>query len=475
MNEHMSLPRGRIVLVVPSAVIADTLVASGALDGLRDRFAVEYLCSADVAERPDLSPRRVLAPASLRNRLLTVLDIHFWYHALFVYLRRLGIRSHRSFKIAYLKPYQRWVHRVLALPVLAGFCSWLDRRVVFPFDPPIVHYLETAKPDLVIIPGSAMDSYSHFVARSAERVGIPVLMIVSHWDYFSKKGLMRVRPQRIYVWGEDMRNLAVHSNGLDEAILRVVGAPHFEKYLRKGHRNLEARKRLDLPVGGRILLFAGTSAPYDELAVLKRLNDHLARSGREDVSILYRPHPRAWKRRLLESVDTRSLSRVLLDDASADAGTSESHYLNLMAAVDGIVSPFSTMILEGALCGRPAFCIGFGDGVNRWDFAEANHSEHIAILSGRSWMTPCADAELLETKFEEFLAGFEQTDLGERVRAEIRHTIYYDNCSYAMRLLNAIRTDFAFLVSERRTAAAVENDPDSSLRVVNVKPHSSVR
>ena len=83
-----------------------------------------------------------------------------------------------------------------------------------------------------------MDTYSHLVLRSAGHLGIPSAMLVSHWDYFSKKGMLRVSPDSIYVWGEDMRRSAIEHNGLDPGTIAVVGAPQFEKYLQP----LEARR-----------------------------------------------------------------------------------------------------------------------------------------------------------------------------------------------------------------------------------------
>jgi hypothetical protein len=78
-----------------------------------------------------------------------------------------------------------------------------------------------------------MDTYSHLVLRSAAYLGIPSAMLVSHWDYFSKKGLLRVSPDKIYVWGDDMRRSAIEHNGLDPGRFSVVGAPQFEKYLQR--------------------------------------------------------------------------------------------------------------------------------------------------------------------------------------------------------------------------------------------------
>jgi len=191
-----------------------------------------------------------------------------------------------------------------------------------------------------------------------------------------------------------------------------------------------------------VLLFAGTAAPYDERAVLKKLDAVLSRVSDTGTRIIYRPHPRAWSRRYAESVDVRALASVVVDASEGETGTSPEHYLDLMAAIDGIVSPFSTMILEGALCGKPSLCISFSDGVNDWNFSEANNTEHIKVLEGRSWLDVCRESGDLESMFEAFLAKLTDQALPTRIREEIRRTVHYDSESFAERFLRQVRQDY---------------------------------
>lgn len=432
----------KIVVVMPSQVTADTLMGSGALEIVQQVFSVDFLCAGEFRGIPTGDRTRILQPAALRSRWRVFLDIHFWYHELFVYLRQAGIGYHQSFKVAYLKRYQRWLHRLLALRPFHSFVNWLDRKVIFRVDSAFVDYLREVRPALVIYPGSAMDSYSHYVVRSAQSLGIPTLMIVSHWDYFSKKGMLRTAPRRIYLWGEDMRELVMRRDSVAADALRVLGAPHFQKYLSSEISRERARHALGLPPAGRILLFAGTSTPYDEVAVLARLSNFLIQSRLNDIRIIYRPHPRAWKRIVREATDPRHLPGVLVDEPDAPRTVSGDHVTALMHAIDAIVSPFSTMILEAALCGRPAFCVGFADGVNSWDFAEALNNEHIAILRGRSWLSICKDSDRLEGQFAEFLASLDRPGVGEAIRDEVQRTVFHDDRTYADRLKDAIIEDF---------------------------------
>jgi hypothetical protein len=431
------LVRPTIVVVIPSDVVAATLIDSGALDRLAQHYALVYLASPEVT-RALPAPSHVLAPRTLGSRLGRSLDFHFWQLSLFAYYRRHGLADSASVKAATLPARHRRVYRALAHPLPNRLLGMLDRRVFFRTDSAIAAFLREQRPRLVIAPASAMDTYSHLAVRTASALGLPSAMLVSHWDYFSKKGLLRVHPTRIYVWGEDMRRLAIERNGIEAKLLAILGAPHFDKYLQPlAQRAQAARRRLGLEPDARVVLFPGASVPFDEATVLRVLDEVAGRFG--DVRILYRPHPRAWARRSASNIDIRSLERVRIDDPSQ---TSDEHYLDLMAVSDALVSPFSTMTLEAALCGKPSLCTGFSDEVNSWDFAEARNSDHIRILQGRHWLRICDQASRLGAEFADLLARLRDPALAERIREEARSTVFYNERSYAERLLERVQQDF---------------------------------
>jgi hypothetical protein len=296
-----------------------------------------------------------------------------------------------------------------------------------------------------------MDTYSHLVLRSAAYLGIPSAMLVSHWDYFSKKGLLRVNPDKIYVWGHDMRRSAIEHNGLDPRQIAVVGAPQFEKYLQPLEgRRAAARERLGVEPSTRLVLFPGTSAPFDERSVIAVLDKAISTNAAlRHVRLLYRPHPRAWERRSASEIDARALANVTIDDPALPGGTTDEHYLDLMAAIDAVVSPFSTMTLEAAVCGKPSLCTGFSDGVNSWDFKEATNTEHIRSVEGKRWLRICTDRYLLGSAFADFVAALEEPHLAQRIRQEVQSTVFYNANSYAKRLADQIQADFASALKTR--------------------------
>jgi hypothetical protein len=440
----------RIVVVIPHDVVASTLVASGALVDLASRHPLSYLVSSSVTTALP-PPRETVEPQSLSSRLGRALDFHFWNISLFAYYRQHGLQASTSLKGATLPAGHRRLYNLLSHRLPSRLLSALDRKLFFVQDRGFTEFLRRQRAQLVIAPASAMDTYSHLVLRSAAYLGIPSAMLVSHWDYFSKKGLLRVIPDKIYVWGDDMRHSAIQHNGLDPRQISVVGAPQFEKYLQPmdGRRDA-ARGRLGIDASTRLVLFPGTSAPFDELSVIALLDKAITNNAAvRHVRILYRPHPRAWDRRSATDIDPRALANVTIDDPARAGGTTEEHYLDLMAAIDGVVSPFSTMTLEAAVCGKPSLCIGFSDGVNAWDFREATNTEHIRSVEGKRWLKVCTDRSLLGSAFADFVVALEEPDLGQRIRHEAQSTVFYNANSYAKRLADQIQADFASALEPR--------------------------
>ena len=434
-------PPAPIVVVLPSDWTAAALISSGALDVLGGHYPLHFLLGSEVGRAPD-GPSTRVEPRSSRTHWRRALDFYFWCAALFVHLRERGLSDETSFKAMQLPRWYRAIYRLLALPGLRDIVGFVDRRVIFRRDTALSAFLERTRPRMVIIPGSAMDSYSHWVERACKPLGIPVLMIVSHWDYFSKKGLLRIAPDRIYVWGEDMLELAAGRGHVARSRLRILGAPQFDKYREpvEGRRQA-ARQRFGLRPSSKVVLFAGTGVPFDELETLKRL-DETNRGGLGDVVLLYRPHPRGYERRRSGTFSAEELPSVVIDDPNAAGATSDEHYLDLMAAADGIVSPFSTMIVEAAMCGRPSLCIAYADSVNEWNLAEATSNDHIRMIEGRIWFTTCSDPRRLPEQYRQFVSDLDRDGRTSAVRHDIRRTVFYNGASYAERLFQAVTEDF---------------------------------
>ena len=218
-----------ISIVLPSDVIIFSFIDSGAFNSLNEEYQINYIVSPMV-KKPLQGRCTIISLSTKFNILNKYLGNLFWYTSLFEYHRLRKLAFQQSFKIMQLPPVWRLVYKILSFPPFNKVIKWLDESVFFFDDPLIEKYLKSTQPQLLIFPGSAMDSYSHIVARTANKCKIPSLMLISHWDFFSKKSVMRFAPTKIYVWGEDMKKMALLDRATNKNSIEVVGSPNLDKY-----------------------------------------------------------------------------------------------------------------------------------------------------------------------------------------------------------------------------------------------------
>lgn len=67
------------------------------------------------------------------------------------------------------------------------------------------------------------------------------------------------------------------------------------------------------------------------------------------------------------------------------------YYANLLYSIDGFMSPFSTMSLEAAFCGKPYLTIGFSDNVHKWKIEYTLIQDHVKTVLHHKWAILCLD------------------------------------------------------------------------------------
>ena len=118
---------------------------------------------------------------------------------------------------------------------------WLSRCVIRCFGPNLYRgHIASLRPDLVIGTrvltlaanrGRAAEPYlDRYLIISAAKRKVPTMVLVPSWDNLTSKGFFPVRPDRITVWNETMRQEAVTVQGLSPERVRVTGAPQHDVY-----------------------------------------------------------------------------------------------------------------------------------------------------------------------------------------------------------------------------------------------------
>ena len=215
--------------------------------------------------------------------------------------------------------------------------------------------------DLIVLPTLIHeDNAQNDVVKAAKAKGVRVLAVPASWDTLTTKGSFLVRPDTLAVWGIHSRQDALAIHGFQTTTVAISGPPWFWPYCKPPK------------VVSRHLLFAGTSVHYapDELEVLRAVTEAI-----NPTKVVYRPHPRRganWP--LNPGETTRTAEQV--------------------AASYALVTAFSTMIVEAALCGIPSVVLAFGrsledggalgsSGAAKDGLAHLNEYEHMAAIRGQ--------------------------------------------------------------------------------------------
>ena len=414
--------KSKVVVIIPSSVVKNTFIDSGSMDKLSLESDLIFFRSPDV----DFFNNSKSIDLNLaNNKTASRFDIFFWYFYLFVHFRRIGVQPEKSFKVAQLNNFVFSLFRAISNPIF----SWIIKIIDYFWSRNKIarSALQRHSPDLVIAPASAMDAYSYYFIREAKALNIPCAMIVSHWDYFSKKGL-RIIPDRLYVWGNDMYRTVLKTQIIPKKKVCILGAPQFDRYISSPYFNSPIISKMN---HNFIILFAGTAIPFDEENELAKLDRHIEKN-KLNVSLIYKPHPRAWNRK---SKGTYSYKHTKFFDGA--------DYDQLLLLADGLITPFSSMILEFALLGKPSLAIFYDDDLNGWKFSEINNEEHIKMLAQHNWLTVCKDSDKLEELFNEFIEKLDDSNYAKRIKSKVKNTVFYSKAnSFSERLYEDLSVNF---------------------------------
>lgn len=297
--------------------------------------------------------------------------------------------------------------------------------------------------DLVIAFNGVKDPYYDDIARWAKGRGIPLLSVPVNWDNLSCKPII-VRPDYMAVWGQQMLYIARSYQNFEFNKLFQIGSSRFETNYRveREESRGSSREKLGLPLDKTILLFAGAGEHFDELPLLKILNDAVD-SGElpQNVHIVYKPHPVRFLVKGgkiisdTDGVQQDDLTNVTIWHSGKSIADAEDNPY-LISACDAIVSPQSTMVLEGAYWGIPNLSVFYND---------PKHSEHDWEVYGRhinllplfksEWTIECRSKETFLECAKKLIPMIGNQEISDAAKRDFFHCVYKDEITYGKRLL----------------------------------------
>lgn len=230
-------------------------------------------------------------------------------------------------------------------------------------------FIKSYEPDVMIHPTVLEGYFINDFVTLGKNYEIPTIAIMNSWDNPATKRAVVGTPDWLLVWGEQTRQLAIEYVGMPPDRVLSFGAAQFEVYRQPPRVTREAFCRDHcIEPGKRILLYAGSSKGSDEYAHLRLIEDAIDRGVLQNLAVIYRPHPWGLGGYKGERIIEESWSHVRIDSSMRNyledvregrtslflADYTDTH--DTLSAVDAVVSPLSTILLEAALHEKPFLC-----------------------------------------------------------------------------------------------------------------------
>jgi hypothetical protein len=322
--------------------------------------------------------------------------------------------------------------------------------------------LAEEKPDIVFHPTVLEGLFVSDLVQWAEENIPPVVFLMNSWDNPSTKAMTVGHPDWLVVWGEQSKQHAIRHLGSPKERILCFGAAQFDLYRQPPEESRsEFLRKLGLSSERKTLLYAGSSKGLNEVRHLQTLEYALHTEQLPCSQIIFRPHP--WRGVVPEEPDFYSISWqfVKMDPQMEDyykASRYEKskiflpdyqHTHTLLNAVDAVVSPVSTILLEAALHGKPVLAYMPKEEIEKNFF--------IRTMANMRFMREFFERTDCEVCYsgQEFIAAckrlLQSTDIpgiSGRFRKQASYFVSDDGCSYSERVLELVNRLVAFPWSE---------------------------
>lgn len=230
-----------------------------------------------------------------------------------------------------------------------------------PAEPHLVELIGRVAPDVVLVtPLVLAGSRQPEVVKAARAAGVRSGFLVFSWDNLTNKGLIHVRPDRVFVWNEVQKREAVELHGIPAENVVVTGASRWDAFfdLRPSVERDAFLSGHGLDPGKPLVLYLGSTsavAPDETLVIERWLHALHSREAVREVNVLVRPHPRET---VMWSGWAPDHGRVALDRHPRPA---DQALYDQLAHADAVVGLNTSAQIEAAILGKPVLTFAAGE------------------------------------------------------------------------------------------------------------------
>ena len=351
-----------------------TKVKGGEVERLRELLDHPPGLSVEVA------PRRRDGWSTVGNVIRSLTDLARYsdprYDAAPVLRKRMGAAGTKAARRSSLEPVGRLLANRMARRLAATSDAAASRQAIrtlarleaaIPTSSVIDRHLKELRPDVVLVNGVIRKGSQVEFVKSARRLGIPVGVTIASWDNLTNKGLIKVLPDRVFVWNETQRREAVEQHGIPAENVVATGAQHFDEWFARqpstGYE--EFARKVGLDPGSGYVLYLGSSAFITENAgeveFVERWIEALRASEDERVrglGVLVRPHPGAPRRWRGNDLGRFGNVAVWPEVGVATVGaSSRDDFFDSLRHSSAVVGINTTAMIEAGIVGKSVLTI----------------------------------------------------------------------------------------------------------------------
>lgn len=321
-------------------------------------------------------------------------------------------------------------------------------------NPDLKYLLKEINPCLILHPTVLEGNFVMDLIRYGKKLDIPTFFIMNSWDNPATKAMVMDYPDWLAVWGEQTKRHAIDHMGIPEKQILCLGAAQFDVYSREPRISREAyRESIEFGVDDIVICYAGSSKGLNETRHLKMIEEAVEDGRLKGCKVLFRPHP--WRAFPEEEEDFFAIDwkHIVMDPAMQEcyrvgrdggkmsvqlADYEDTHVV--LNAVDGVISPLSTILLEAALHGKAIAAYLPDEDMQKNNFLLTTaRMVHFTDFFGKVECIQCESPESLLDDIIRLKERTQEPDSSATLLKQCRFFVEPAEVSYAERLLPLLR------------------------------------
>ncbi|MEA3493449.1 MAG: CDP-glycerol glycerophosphotransferase family protein [Candidatus Margulisiibacteriota bacterium] len=348
-----------------------------------------------------------------------------------------------------------YLYRLLFNDYIYRVLVYLAEKMI-PLDKELKEKLKPLGLKYMIIPIATPGNIGIDLIKICRELGILSVVIPTGWDNASSKLFLYLPPDVILERGTQNKDICEKIFGLKRERIFRIGVPHYEMYYefqKKTDREKKRKEylgRLGIPADKVVILLGGSLRPFDETSFLIMLDDLIARGLLKDAHVIYRPHPERDARIKEKSFFDCKFENVTFDGEMRGAYLNHKsgyipdlrNFLDLYNAIDFIISPFSSVMVEAGLFGNLILGLACSDGVHAGpnSVQEMSKREHFTYLKKFPWFVECKEKDRFLEEINKVLKISQEKGIRQKIKDSLAHIVYHDERSYSRRILESLKT-----------------------------------